>query len=107
MLFNINIIDFFLIEQYKSDFSDCADDTAPYNCGNTFLETISDLETTIDNLFGWFYYNNVKANLIYFYHLLIPNSLNIKSSSTEGTSSEKFVGVTIDSNFTFEKQICE
>ena len=51
LLFSINIIDLFLIEHYRSDFSNYADDTTPYNCGNTFLEVISDLETTIDNLF--------------------------------------------------------
>ena len=46
LLFNINIIDLFLIEHYRSDFSSYADGTTPYNCGNTFLEVISDLETT-------------------------------------------------------------
>ena len=51
LLFKINIIDLFLIEHYRSDFSNYADDTTPYNSGNTFLAVISDLETTIDNLF--------------------------------------------------------
>ena len=39
LLFNINIIGLF-IEHYRSDFSSYADDTTPYNCGNTFLEVI-------------------------------------------------------------------
>ena len=30
-------------------------------------------------------------------------SINIKSSVIEGSSSETFIGITIDSNFTFEK----
>ena len=51
LLFNINIIDLLIIEQYKSDFSNYADDTAPYNCGKTFLEAILDLKMTIDNIF--------------------------------------------------------
>ena len=34
-------------------------------------------------------------------------SINIKSSVIEGSSSETFIGITIDSNFTFEKQINE
>ena len=34
-------------------------------------------------------------------------SINIKSSVIEGRSSEKFHGIAIDSNFTFEKQINE
>ena len=33
--------------------------------------------------------------------------INIKNSSIEGNSSEKFLGVTVDSNFTFEKHINE
>ena len=53
LLFNINIIDLFLIEHYRSDFSNYADNTTLYNCVNTFVEVISDLET-IDNLFDWF-----------------------------------------------------
>ena len=57
LLFDINIIDFFLIEHYRSDFSNNADDTTPYNCGKTFLEAIPDLETTIHNLFDWFCHN--------------------------------------------------
>ena len=32
-------------------------------------------------------------------------SINIKSSSIEGSSKEKFIGVTADSSFTFEKHI--
>ena len=34
-------------------------------------------------------------------------SINIKSSVIEGSSSETFIGIAIDSNFTFEKQINE
>ena len=34
-------------------------------------------------------------------------SINIKSSVIEGSSSEKFLGIKIDSNFTFEKHINE
>ena len=45
LLLNINIIAIFLIEYYRLDFSICADDTTPCNCGNTFLEVISDLKT--------------------------------------------------------------
>ena len=54
LLFNINLIDLFLAEHYKSDFSNYADDT-PYNCRSTFLETLSDLETTLDHLFNLFW----------------------------------------------------
>ena len=110
LLFNVNIIDLFLIEHYRSDFSNYADDTTPYNCGNTFLEVISDLETTINNLFDWFCCNNLKVNPSKCHLFLSPfnlKSINIKNFSIEGSSSEKFLGVTVDSNFTFEKHINE
>ena len=110
LLFNISIIDLFLIEHHRSDFSSYADDTTPYNCWNTFLEVISDLETTIDNLFDWFYCNNFKVNPPKCHLFLSPFnflSINIKDSSIERSSSEKFLGVTVDSNFTFAKHINE
>ena len=110
LLFNINIIDLFLIEHYRADFSNYADDTTPYNCGNTFLEVISDLETKTDKLFDWFCCNNFKLNLSKCHLFLSPftlKSINIKNSPIEGSSSEEFLGVTVDSNFTFEKHINE
>ena len=109
-LFTVNLIDLFLGEHYKSDFSNYANDTAPYNCGSTFFETISDLEITLDNLFNWLYYNKFKANASKCHLFLSPfnaKSINIKSSVIDGSSSEKFLGITIDSNFTFEKHINE
>ena len=77
---------------------------------STFLETISDLEITLDNLFNWFCYNNFKVNASKCHFFLLSfnaKSINIKSSVIEGSSSEKFLGITIDSNFTFEKHINE
>ena len=108
MLFNVNLIDLFLAEQYKSDFSNYADDSTPYNCRSTFSETISDLKITLHNLFNWFCYNNFKANASKCHLFLLPfnaKSINIKSSVIEGSSSEKFLGITVDSNFSFEKHI--
>ena len=49
-------------------------------------------------------------NVNYSYRLLVRlilTSINIKSSVIEDSSSEKFLGITIDSNFTFEKHINE
>ena len=75
-----------------------------------FGSYISDLETTIDNLFDWFCCNNFKVNPSKC-HLFLSSfnlkSINIKSSSIEGSSSEKFLAVTVDGNFTFEKHINE
>ena len=48
LLFNVNLIAvILLVEDYESDFSNYADDTTPYNCRSTFLETRSDLKTTL------------------------------------------------------------
>ena len=99
-----------MIEHYRSDFSSYADDFTPYNCWNTFLEVISDLETTKGNLFDWFCCNNFKVNLSKCHLFLSPFnflSKNIKNSSIERSSSENFLGVSVDSNFTFEKHINE
>ena len=92
LIFNKSIIDLFLIEWY--------------NCGNTFLEATSSLETTIDNLFDWFCFSNFKANPSKCHLFESPfncKSINIKSFSIEGSSREKFLGVSVDSSFTFEK----
>ena len=92
LLNNVNLIDLFLAEHYKSNFSNYADDSPPYNCTSTF-----------DNLFYWFCYNNFKANASNRHLLLSPfntQPINIKSSLIERSSSEKFIGITIDSNFT-------
>ena len=94
LLFNVNLINLFLAEGYKSDFSNYADDTTPYNCGSTFLETILDLGITLDNLFNLFCYNDLKAKASKC-HLLLPpfdaKSFNVKSSVIEGSSGEKFL----------------
>ena len=74
------------------------------------MEVISDLETTINNLFDWFCCNNFKVNPSKCHLFLSPfnlKSINIKKFSIEGSSSEKFLGVTVDSNFTFEEHINE
>ena len=99
-------MDLFLAEDYKSDFSNYAYDTTPYNCRSTFLGTMSDLEMTLDTLFNWSCYSNFKANASKCNLFLSPlnaKSVNIKSSVIEGSSWEKFLDMTIDSNFTFEK----
>ena len=108
LLFNINISDLFLIDCYRSDFWNYSDGTTLYNCSGTFLEAISDLETTKDNHFDWFCCSNCKVNLSKCNLFLSPfdlKSINIKNSSIEQSCSEKFWGVTVDSNFTLEKHL--
>ena len=89
-------------------FSNYADDITPCNCKNTFLETISDLEITLENLFNWFCYINFKANASKYRLSLSPfneKSINIKSPFLKDSFREKFLGIIIDRNFTFEKNI--
>ena len=94
LLFDVNLIDLFPVERYKSDFSNYADDTTHYNCRSTFLETISDLEITLDNLCNWFCCNNSKENATKCHLFLWPFNakvINIKSSIIEGISTEKLI----------------
>ena len=72
LLSDINLTDLFLAEHYKSDFSDYADDTTPYNCRSTLLDIISDLEITLGSLLTWFSHSNVKANASKCYLFLSP-----------------------------------
>ena len=100
--FNVNLIDHFLAEHCKSNFSNYTDDTTPYNYRKTFLETMSDLEITLYNLFNLFCCNYFKANASKCHLFLRPfnaKSIDVKSSVIEGGSSEKFLCITIDSNF--------
>ena len=75
-----------------------------------FLEAMSERQTTIDKLSDCFCYNNFKVNSSKC-HLLLSllnlKSLSIKNSSIEGSSCETFLGVTVESNFSFEKHINE
>ena len=74
------------------------------------MKAISYLETTIDNLFDWFCSNNFNVNPPKCHLFLSPlnlKSTNIKNTTTEGSSSEKIIGVTVYSNFTFEELINE
>ena len=45
LLFNIDLCDLFF-ENYSSDFANFADDTTPYECGQSFNEVINNTETT-------------------------------------------------------------
>ena len=62
LLFNVNI-PFPREALWIGIFSNYTDDTTPHNCRSKFLETLSDLKITLDNLFNWFCYNNFKANV--------------------------------------------
>ena len=110
LLLNVNLIDLLLAEHYKPYFSNYEDNVTPCNCRNTFFETISDLEITSDNLLNLLCYNSFKENASKCHLFLSPynaKSINNESSVIDGSSSEKFLGIIIDSNFTFEKHTNE
>ena len=79
LLFNLNIIDLFLTKHCRSDFLNHADYTTPHNCGSTFFEAISDLQTTLDNPFDRFSCKNFNVDPSRC-HLLLP-TFNLKSIS--------------------------
>ena len=81
LLFNVNLIDLLLPEHYKSDFSNYADDTAPYNCSSTFLEIISVVEITYATYLtgsATIILKQMPQNAIYFYRLVMQNALKLK-----------------------------
>ena len=66
---------------------------------------ISNLKLTIEKIFNWFEYNNLKANASKCHLFLSPykhTSINIIESVIKSSNSEKLLGITIDSDFTFE-----
>ena len=61
LLFNIDLIDlFFICENY--DIASYANDTTPYICARDTPTVISELQSTLENLFDWFEKNHLKAN---------------------------------------------
>ena len=69
---------------------------------------MNDLETTKEKMFKWFNFNNLKANASkchLFLSLQQPVPVNIKGSVIESSNCEKWLGIYIDSNFSFEYHI--
>ena len=94
--------------EYNSEFSNFADDTTPYECGENYDEVINKLEDTIEKLFNWFKYNKVKANASTCLFFLLPHkpvTIKIKGSAIESSKSEDLLGVTIDSKLSFDDHI--
>ena len=107
LLFSINLCDLFL-SAYSTEFSNFADDTTPYECGKNYCQVINKLEDTIWKLFNWLQCNNFKANASKCHFFLSPHkpvTIKIKESAIESSNSEKFLGVTIDSKFSFDNHI--
>ena len=105
LLFNIDICDLLFIDM-SSDIANYADDAAPYECAPYYDKLKENLELTIYKIFSWFRYNNFKANAIKCHFFSSPYQLatiNIDGSIIKSNNSQKLLGVTVDSNFTFEQ----
>ena len=85
-----------------------ADDTTPLTKGTNELTVLNDIENEALTLFGWFSNNHLKAN---------PDRSNLLLTSKEGTyikiedyitkinTSNKLLGVIIDSKLNFDEQV--
>ena len=107
MLLNTDIYDLFFVK-ITSDFANYTDDTTPHECDQHCDNLISNLELTVDKIFNWFVYNNLKVNASKGHISLSSHqhtSININASVIKRTNSEKLLGITIDSDFTFEEHI--
>ena len=66
------------------------------------------MELTIYKIFNWFKYNNFKANATKCYFLFLPYqsaTIDIDYAIIKSSTSQKLLGFTKDSNFTFEEHI--
>ena len=107
LLFIIFISDLFIIIR-NVDCVSYADDTTPYVCGQNFDQIIKTLETNIGDVFTWFENNGVIANSSKSHFLVSPfehKIIKIKNTQIASSGSEYLLGVTIDSNLTFEEHI--
>ena len=59
------------------------------------------MELTIEKMFNWFKFNNLKANASEYHFFLSP----YQHTSIKSSNSEKLLAITIDSDFTFEEHI--
>ena len=107
LLFNIDVCDLFFIDM-SSDIANYVDDTTPYECAPYYDKLKENLELTIYKIFNWFTYNNFTANATKCHFFLSPYqsaTINIDGSIIKRSNSQKLLGVTIDSNFTFKEHI--
>ena len=103
-LYNYNSNDLFLFMTLVV--ANYADDNSPFTIAPTIPCVINNLEADSENILWWLKYNGLKANPDKF-HLLLSEtdeSLSIKVGKFEmqNTTSQKLLGVTLDSKLTFK-----
>ena len=104
-LFIIFLSDLFYIYN-DLDYASYAGDTTPYVCRQNYAEAIECLEPTINNIFAWLKNNGLVANSGKSHFLVSPYekiSLKILGSTIESSPSEELLGITIESELTFQK----
>ena len=107
LLFNIDICDLIFVN-ITSDIANYADDTTPYECDQHCDNLINNMELTVEKNFSWLEFNNLKPNASKCHFFLSPyqhSSINSDGSVIKSSNSEKLLGITIDSDFTFEEHI--
>ena len=97
-------------ELSQTDFASYADDNKPYVEANNIDAVITILENDSIQFFKWFSNNQMKANKDKC-HLVISNneeaSVKIDNIELEITSSEKLLGIIIDSKLNFKEDLEE
>ena len=81
-------------------------DTTLYESVQHGDNVISNLGLTVDKIFSWFEYNNLKANVSKCHFFLSPyqqTSININRSVIKSSNCEKLLGFTINRDFTFNE----
>ena len=108
LLFNIYLNDLFLFFG-DDNIASYADDTTPYTCKPNMEEVITKLEEDSIILINWINNNHMKANPDKF-HIILSNkdellSVKVDNHRVFNRSSEKLLGVTIDSKLTFDEHV--
>ena len=107
LLFNIDLIDFFL-EFEDDNTTSYADNTTPYSCAQNVLSVISELQGIAKIVFDWCRNNHMKANLGKCHVILSSNTqkeIQFVNASIAPSLSEKLLGITLDSKLKLEEHI--
>ena len=97
---------FYFIEDY--DIANYADESTPYNADKNVESVVNNLEHSSSILFKWLNDNYMKVNTGKS-HLLVSRNVRSKakidSNYIESEKEQVLLGITIDSNLTFENHI--
>ena len=107
LLFNIFICDMFYFMVYF-EIANYAYDSTPFSAKTNHKSVVQELEVSSSILFTWLRNNYMKANTDKSHILLSGNNkatANIDGHIIESEESQVLLGVTIDSNLSFDKHI--